>query len=42
MSYDLDNVNADDMIDELESRGYVVIDKDSFDEVLEQIKQWKQ
>ena len=30
-----------DMIDELEYRGYIVIDSDDYDEVVVQIAQWK-
>lgn len=37
----LDETTSDDLIDELEYRGYVVIDKESYDDVLEQFKQWK-
>lgn len=42
MSVDLGEVSAEDLIDELEYRKYVVIDKESFEDVVEQIKQWKQ
>jgi len=38
----LDEENNDDLIDELESRGYIVIGADDYNEVLDQIKHWKQ
>ena len=42
MSSNLGDVPVEDLIDELEYRKYVVIDSESFNDVVEQIKQWKQ
>lgn len=38
---DLGEVNTEDLVDELEMRGHVVVTKDEYDDVVTLISEWK-